>query len=385
MPAQPALLSLIHSLIERSFMIISREMRTAIVFVAGMVFSFFLYRFLSYSIGTDTMKLGEGLSSERPHRVALLLWEQRGGYIDMMNGVLDTLRRKSNSIGEIRVFDANANRINLKECAEKIVRDEYDLVVPITTSQVQMMKEVVRRRSSDMPIVFCGTGDPVKSGLVPSFESPGKGITGHCIAGFTFVEPMIDMIQFFAPQAKRVLIPYNPSSLGGSIDEYRSHIAGELEKRGFTVSALEIYETNEVVRMLHPFMDKNDLILVLPDATVIEAIEGIVKLCKRYDTLCTTTMNIDTIHRGVPFAFGYSPYDQGSDAADTVIRVLEEKVDPSTIPVQPTPLSRYKIGINKKEAEEFGILNHLPKHFVYTMEHGLVVEKTRRHDLKAHI
>jgi len=276
---------------------------------------------------------------------------------------------------QIAVLDANGDKLKLHALADKAVSGEYDLIVPFGSLAAQYVKEMAEKRASKTPIVFCGIGDPVKVGLIEKTGVPGDTITGFGVFGFDFVEPMIEQLPLFAPKAKHILMPYNPTMLGGTLEEYRKYIGNELEKRGYTVRDIKVYNTNEVVERMVPFMEEADVVWLLPDASTIDALEGIAKLCTQYQKFSYITMNLNKLGQGAALAFGYSLFDVGRDVGNYIVRILVNKEPVKSLPVRPISTESLKIGINMENAEKQGLLKQVDPLVLYLMEHGVVYEK----------
>jgi len=172
------------------------------------------------------------------------------------------------------------------------------------------------------------------------------------------------------------LIPYNPTSLGGTLEEYRQYIGGVLESRGYTVIDVQVFASNDVMAKVQPFITEVDMVWILPDATLIEAMEGIAKLCVRYQKCSYMTMNLNQLGYGAALAFGYSLYEVGLDVGDYLIRVLEKNEEVINLPVMPIMASRLKIGINRDNARDQGLLDHIDPSILYIMEHGMVFKES---------
>jgi putative tryptophan/tyrosine transport system substrate-binding protein len=70
--------------------------------------------------------------------------------------------------------------------------------------------------TSTIPIVFTTTGEPVKAGLVASFNRPGGNATG--VSVFTFLEAKrIELLHELVPQARLIGVVLDPTSDGSDI------------------------------------------------------------------------------------------------------------------------------------------------------------------------
>jgi putative ABC transport system substrate-binding protein len=312
---------------------------------------------------------------KRSYKVAIVRWELSDNIEKIAAGIVHGIRDQAPDDVEIQYLHAGGDRIQLQAVIEKAVNEDVDMIVTIGTASTQMAKETTIKRNKLIPVVLCGTGDPIKTGIVSSFENHGGHVTGYCIAGFDFVKPMIDQLKVFAPRVKKILIPYDPTALGGTLEEYRLHIGNELEQRGYEVADVKVYHTNEVVEKVQPFIDSCDMIWVLPDITVLEAMEGLGKLCEQYQKYSYVTMNLMHLARGAALAFGYDIYELGVDSGRYVRRILNGE-KPQDLPVLTLQPSRFKIGINIENARKQGMLPHIDPALLYVMGHGVVIAST---------
>ncbi len=348
--------------------------------LVGISLNVILGAILLYFLFTARGPVQEVVPKEKkpPFKIAFLeLFEMDSAELTR-SGIMQAITEQSTSSEysyQLTVLDANADKIKLHALADKAITDDFDLIIPFGSLAAQCIKETAEKRGSKVPIVFCGIGDPVKVGLVDEAGVPGENITGFGVFGFDFVEPMIDQLPLFAPNVKRIFMPYNPTMLGGTLEEYRIYIGNELEKRGYLVTDLKVYSPNEVVERMTPFMEDIDMVWLLPDASTLEALEGIAKLCTQHQKFSYVTMNLNKLGQGAALAFGYSLFDVGRDVGGYAVRILEKKEPIRSMPVLPISVDSLRIGINIENAKKQGLLKLVDPTILYLMEHGMVYEK----------
>lgn len=313
---------------------------------------------------------------KQKYRIAVLTPSNEAGFHELISGITETLEKEALFEPEIRIFDSNNNRLNMRANIETAIDEGYDLLAPVATEPTQMTKEMVAKRDTKQPIVFCGTGDPVASGIVDQMEHHSEDIAGYCIAGFDWAPDMFGMIGVIAPHVKRILIPYNPTSYGGMLEEYKEQVATLLREYGYQVSEVKIYEVNDVSSKLQAFIKKDiDMVLILPDMTMRDSMDVIAKLCEQYKVFSYFTMNYDQITKGAALAFGYNVYDMGVEAARYMRQVLEDGVRPKDLPVRSMPRDTYKVGMNLETARKQGLLDQMDERLVYLMGHSEVIPR----------
>jgi len=195
-----------------------------------------------------------------PFRVAFVEFEPIESALLVQRGIIDQTRRADGSpLIDLCVLDANGDKLRLHALMEQAVEDSFDAIVPFGSMVAQLAQEVTTKRGILKPVVFCGIGDPAKIGIIDQYGRSPEHITGFGISGFGFVEPMINQLPVMAPHVRKILIPYNPTSLGGTLEEYYQKFAKELTSRGYSVTSLKIYNTGEVCQKIQPFLNEVDM------------------------------------------------------------------------------------------------------------------------------
>ncbi len=102
-----------------------------------------------------------------------------------------------------------------------------------------------KRATQTIPIVFTSGADPVKRGLVSSYNRPGGNVTGFHIQFFQLVKKRLSLLHEAVPQAARIAVlnnPANPSAaltvrdatetaraLGRDIQVFNAGTVGEID------------------------------------------------------------------------------------------------------------------------------------------------------------
>ena len=73
------------------------------------------------------------------------------------------------------VFDGQADVKRMKEIAIKLVEEKVDLVISIATPPTVAMKDILEAAHINM--IFRAVSDPIRAGVIDSFEHPGEYIT----------------------------------------------------------------------------------------------------------------------------------------------------------------------------------------------------------------
>jgi putative ABC transport system substrate-binding protein len=115
------------------------------------------------------------------YRVGLIL--EGGPFYAVIDGLKDGLRDLGFEEGKhflLEIRDLKGDRKAAEGAARSLERERVNLIYVIATS----VATVVKRATTEVPIVFAGGDDPVATGLVESFSKPGGRLTGvHYLVG----------------------------------------------------------------------------------------------------------------------------------------------------------------------------------------------------------
>ena len=115
-----------------------------------------------------------------------------------------------------------------------------------------------------------------------------------------------------------------------------------------------------------------DLILILPDGTLLDGLAVIAKSAEQNKVPIYCAMNLDTANTFASMSFGYSEYDLGRCAGEYVMRILDNGESPGTIPVNPIH-SEYQFMVNLDNADKQGLTEKLDKKTLFLMEHTRIL------------
>ena len=87
---------------------------------------------------------------------------------------------------------------------ESAIHAGVDIFVPIGSEAAQMTKELTEKRKQLIPIVFAGTGDPVRLELVDNVIHSGNHLTGVCAVGLEWIAQIVSLLPVLTPHVKRI-------------------------------------------------------------------------------------------------------------------------------------------------------------------------------------
>jgi len=255
------------------------------------------------------------------------------GYVDGRNAAI-----------EYRWAEGHIDR--LPALAAELVQRQVAVIV---TSGGDVSARAAKAATSSIPIVSTIGGDPVKEGLVASFNRPGGNLTGATLFAYSAAK-RLELLHELIPKAVTIMALFDPSDPVVVLDRESLQAASEtlgLQLRfanAGTVSELEAaFETVA--------LDRPDGLFVGSNPFFNRQRDQIVGLAARYA--------IPTIYafREFPAAGGLISY--GTPLADTYRQVgiyagrILKGESPADLPVvQPT---KFELVINLKTAKTLGI------------------------------
>ncbi|MBA3237397.1 MAG: ABC transporter substrate-binding protein [Parachlamydiaceae bacterium] len=263
-------------------------------------------------------------------------------------GFKETMEAESPGKYSFTTYNAQGNKTLMRGEVEEIAQKGYSLVFTIGTSSSQMTKEVFSKKALQTPIVFAAVNDPVGFHIVSSEQTPGGSITG--VKELLNFNKELELVLNFKPTIKSVLLVYNSMEPGLTKDH--EVVKSILKDKRIELITVEIFQTNEMMHKISPFIEKSDAVLVLKDNTVVGGLDVLIKLCNQQH-IPLITSDLDSPGRGAAFGYGVYEIDFGIEAAKKALLILEQRISAGNIPV--TPVSQFTFMVNRNAAEAQGI------------------------------
>jgi putative ABC transport system substrate-binding protein len=241
--------------------------------------------------------------------------------------------------------NAQTKMDNAQSIAQKFVGDKVDLIfanaTPSATSALNETKEI--------PIVFTSVTDPVGAGLVKSFDTPGKNITGttdnHPDATKKTISFITDEVK-----AKKIGVIYNSGEQNSEVQV--KEVKKLAEANGAKIVNVSVSSSAEVKQAAESLVGRVDAIYVPTDNTVVSALESVISVANS-KKIPLFVGELDSMKKGAVAASGFNYYDIGYQSGLMAADILTGKKKPSEIPVElPKTL---KLVINTKAAEAQGL------------------------------
>ncbi len=255
-------------------------------------------------------------------------------------GFIETIEKHSPGKYEFVTYNAQGNKTLLRSEVEEISKRNFDLVLTIGSSTTQMTTEVFSKKHILTPIVFTAVN------ITEKFA--GDNVTG--VKEMLRFNEEIEALISYKPELSKVLLVYNPAEPG--LQKDYEEIKQILEERNIVLQAVEVFQTNELKAKVSPFMENMDAIIILKDNTVVSGLEVLSKLCNEKQ-IPLMASDLDSPDRGAAFGFGVYEFDFGVEAAKKAIQILEDHVEPGSIPV--TAVTNFTLRVNHEAAKAQGI------------------------------
>jgi putative tryptophan/tyrosine transport system substrate-binding protein len=202
-----------------------------------------------------------------------------------------------------------------------------------------------------VPIVMTGLNDPVGSGLIASFASPGGNITGMATMNEDRAAKLIEFIREMMPAAKRLAVLVNPKNPSNA--PIFQSIEKAAARSGMTALAFEASTQMEVSAAVPEIAKaRGDAVIVGFDAAIGDAAAQLVELSQARKIPVVSTQTIYS-NFGALMTYGVSPrYSMDHQLAQYVKKILAG-IKPADLPVQrPT---EFELVINTRTAAALNI------------------------------
>jgi putative tryptophan/tyrosine transport system substrate-binding protein len=243
---------------------------------------------------------------------------------------------------------AGGDRERLQQLGRALVEARPDLLISNTTPAAL----VLRRLTTEIPIVFVSAADPVGAGLVSALGRPGGNMTGFTNFEPSFAGKWLELLKEIAPWVRRLSVMYNPTTA----PERGAYYLGPLQEAApaFDVELMptRVHDRAEIEQAIVALgRDRNAGLFGMPDAFMNAHRDLVIALTARYRVPGIYPFRYYAIDGGL-VSYGVDIVDLFVRAASYVDRILKG-AKPSDLPVQ-QPI-KFELVVNLKTAKELGI------------------------------
>ena len=299
------------------------------------------YGVYSSNKGEDTNK-----TQNKEVKVGVLQLLSHPALDQIYKGLEDGLAKEGYKAGEnlkIDLQNAQGDQSNLASMGQKLVTDNNDILVGITTPATLSLSNATK----DKPIIMAGITYPVQAGLIKSEDKPGNNITG--VSDRTPIKQQLEVMKKVLPKMKKVGILYTASE-DNSVKQAQE--AEKLAKElGLEVKVSSIANTNDIQQVTESLASETDAIFVPIDNTIASAMSTVVKVTDAKKIPVFPSADTMVADGGV-LGIGVDQYQIGVETAKVVAKVLKGE-DTKNMPI--VLANEGVIYLNEAKAKQLGI------------------------------
>jgi putative ABC transport system substrate-binding protein len=270
------------------------------------------------------------------------------GYAPYATGFLHGLNETGYVEGKNVTVDyqwARGQYDRLQEMAAELVRRKVTVIATNTPAA-----PVAKAATTEIPIVFVSTGDPVMVGIVTSFNRPGGNVTGVGLLGSDLETKRLGLLHQLVPGATPIGVLVNPTNPAADLQLHELQEAAGVIKRQIDIvraaTPLEIETAFEIAAQKGA-----GAILVVQDPFYNSQREQLVALAARHKQPVIYPLREFTEIGGL-ISYGHNLVDGYRQMGVYAGRILKGE-KPADLPVvQPT---KFEFVINLKTARALGL------------------------------
>ena len=303
------------------------------------------YGFFSSKKGEETKKV-----DNKEVKVGVLQLLSHPALDQIYKGLEDGLKKEGYEVGKnlkIDLQNAQGDQSNLASMGQKLVTDNNDILVGITTPATLSLSNATK----DKPIIMGGITYPVEAGLIKAEAKPGNNITG--VSDRTPIKQQLEIMKKVLPNMKKVGILYTASE-DNSVKQAQE--AEKLAKElGLEVKVSTVANTNDIQQVTESLASQTDAIFVPIDNTIASAMATVVKVTDAKKIPVFPSADTMVADGGV-LGLGVDQYQIGVETAKVVAKVLKG-ADTKDMPI--VLANEGVIYLNEAKAKQLGI--EIPK------------------------
>jgi putative tryptophan/tyrosine transport system substrate-binding protein len=243
-------------------------------------------------------------------------------------------------------------RERMAEIAAEFVRLKVDIIVTAGGEAA-----IVKRGTSDFPIVFAIDADPVSDGLVASLAHPGGNVTGLSNQSADVSSKRLELLQKIVPHLHRLAIIFNGDYHSAMVE------AGDVQvtasRLGIEVAKFDIKRAEDIAPAFDAIAAHVDALEVMGGAFIAANRTRIITLALGARLPTIFNSNRDYVQAGGLMSYAPNFPAQFRRAAEFVDKILRG-TKPGDIPVE-QPI-KFDLTINLTTAKALGLT--IPESFL---------------------
>ncbi|RQD75953.1 MAG: UbiX family flavin prenyltransferase [Candidatus Syntrophonatronum acetioxidans] len=210
--------------------------------------------------------------------------------------------------------------------AEDLVSKGMDLIFACTTPAAKAAQEAAESRGT--PLVFTPVLDPVKVGLVASWESSGNNLTG--VSGLVSPELKLKKYKEVYPRLKKLFIIYERDNPNTAIE--MEYLLKSVSAKGLKAEFFEVVQGEDLAKLKDKKYSPGTGLFVPISPLIEQNISQVISAAEKHK-LPLMVPNEEGVKRGALLGLVASHYDLGFRAGLMAADILKGK-DPADIPIE---------------------------------------------------
>ncbi|HEY5896609.1 MAG TPA: ABC transporter substrate-binding protein [Burkholderiales bacterium] len=242
---------------------------------------------------------------------------------------------------------ANGNYQALPALAAELVQKG---VVAIAATGDVASARAAKSASPTVPVVFTIGGDPVRFGLVESFNRPGGNVTGITFVSNVLGAKRVQLLHELAPRISRIALLMNPDNPNAAAEQADARAgAAKLGREAFVFNARDDAEIDAAFVALA--RAKADAVIAASDPLMLDRRQRIVSLADRQG-LPVVSFTRPFATAGALMTYGPNIGWMYQQAGGYIAQILKG-AKPADMPVMQS--TRFELVLNLKTARRLGL------------------------------
>ena len=233
----------------------------------------------------------------------------------------------------------------IAEIAAEFIRLKVDVIVTASGEAA-----IVKRMTSDIPIVFAIAIDPVGDGLVQSLARPGGNVTGLSNQSADTSSKRLELLREIVPHLHRLAIIFDGGNHGAVLEV--DNVQATARTLGIEVVKFEIRRAEDIVSAFGALTAQADALEVVGGALIAANRTRIITLSLGARLPTVFNSNRDYVQAGGLMSYAPNFSTQFRRAAEFVDKILHG-TKPGDIPVEQP--NKFDLTINLTTAKALGL------------------------------
>ena len=231
--------------------------------------------------------------------------------------------------------------------ADDLVRRQVAVIFANTSTAAAL---AAKAATTTIPVVFTAGADPVKYGLVASFNRPGSNVTGVSFLTSQLAAKQFEVIHQLLPSASLIGVLVNPANPYAETDTKDIQDAARLLNQSILV--LNVDAERDLDAAFATYVAQGARALIVPgDAFFYNRRDTVVALATRY-ALPAIYAQREFVDGGGLMSYGANLFEANRIAGGYVGRILKGE-KPADLPVE--QVTKLEFVLNLKTAKTLGI------------------------------